>query len=253
MTETGSLIERFSRMEESLRKMLVGLPKLTEEQLIQVIANARRMEGYFFLARGMCVLELRSRVKEHLTGGRGKRDQAGTGIQAQTMRLAKATGVNISTLNNDARICKTFFHTGGETTLARTTLLPREFYVIALGAPDPHAAIRIAVKQSADPRYRRERFRAYVRGLKRIENNSTRARRKSSVLLRAYIPEEVDCLLSEILELTGKEKAQILAEAITSFHRTIKTRKPRKGRERAQLPQSQPGDMQDGRQLSLGI
>ncbi|HWS99831.1 MAG TPA: hypothetical protein VN256_06105 [Pyrinomonadaceae bacterium] len=248
-----SLIERFGRMEKGMRQLLDGLRTLTEEQLIQVIANAGRMEAYFFLARGMCVLELRSRIKDRLNGGRGKRDYAGEGINAQTMRLAETTGINISTLNTDARICEVFFTAGGETTLARESLLPREYYVIALGAPDPHAAIRIAVKQSADPHYRRERFRAYVRGLKRIENNSTCARRKSSILLRAYIPEEVDCLLSEILELTGKEKAQILAEAITSFHRTIKTRKPGKSRERAQLPQSQPGDIQDGRQLSLGI
>ena len=253
MTETGSLIARFSQMKESLRKLLTGLPMFTEGQLIQIIANAGNTEGYFFLARGMCVLELRSRVKERLIGGRGKRDQAGTGIQAQTMRLAEATGVNISTLNTDARICETFFHTGGETKLARKSLLPREYYVIALGAPDPHEAIRIAVTQSADPRYRRERFRACVRSLKQTENNSTRARRKYSVLLRAHISEEVDCLLSDIMELTGKEKAEVLAEAITSFHRAIKTRKLGKGRERAQPSQSQPGDTQDGRQLSLGL
>jgi hypothetical protein len=201
----------------------------------------------------MCVLELRSRIKERLTGGRGKRDYSGKGINAQTLRLAETTGVNISTLNTDARICEVFFHDGSKTTLACESLLPREYYVIALGAPDPHAAIRIAATQSADPHYRRERFRAYVRGLKQTENNSTRARRKSSVLLRAHIPEEVDCLLSEILELTGKEKAQILAEAITSFHRAIKARKPGKGRERAQPPQIQPGDTQDSRQLSFGI
>jgi hypothetical protein len=240
-------------MEEGLHKLLVGLPKLTEEQLIQIIASTGRMERYFFLARGMCVLELRSRIKERLTGGRGKRDYSGKGINAQTLRLAETTGVNLSTLNTDARICEVFFHDGSETTLARESLLPREYYVIALGAPDPHAAIRIAVTQSADPHYRRERFRAYVRDLKQSENNSTHARRKSSVLLRAHIPEDVDNLLSEILELTGKEKAQIVAEAIASFHRAIKGRKPSKSRERTQPAQSQPDDMQESRQLSFGI
>lgn len=253
MTGMNSLIERFSRMEDGLRQLLAGLPTLTEDQLIQVIANAERMEGYFFLARGMCVLELRSRIKERLTGGRGKRDYSGKGINAQTMRLAEITRVNISTLNTDARICEVFFTASGETTLARESLLPREYYVIALGAPDPHAAIRIADKQSADPHYRRERFRAYVRGLKQSDNSFTRVRRKPSVLLRAHIPEEVDSLLSEILELTGKERAQILAEAITSFHRAIKARNPSKSRERAQPSQSQPDDMQDGGQLSLGL
>jgi hypothetical protein len=128
--------------------------------------------------------------------------------------------------------------------------LPREYYVIALGAPDPHTATRIAVQQSADPHYRRERFRAYVRGLKQAENNSTHARREYFVLLRAHIPEEVDSLLSEILELTGKEKAQILAEAIASFHRAIKASKDGT---RSQSSQSQPDGTQDGRQLSLGL
>lgn len=251
--KTCSLIERFSRMEESLCKLLTGLPSLTEEQLMQIVANAGRMERYFFLARGLCVLELRSRVKERLSGGRGKRDYSGKGINAQTIQLAEATRVNVSTLNTDARICEVFFPVGDETTLARESLLPREYYVIALSAPDPHAAIRIAIKQSADPHYRRERFRAYVRGLKQSENNSTRARHKSSVLLRAYIPEEVDSLLSEILELTGKEKAQILAEAIASFHRAIKAKKPSKNGKRSQPAQSQPGDTQDGRQMSLGL
>jgi hypothetical protein len=75
----------------------------------------------------------------------------------------------------------------------------------------------------------------------------------SSVLIRAHIPEAVDSLLSEILELTGKEKAQILAEAITSFHQAIKARKPRKDGKRAQSPQRQPSDTEDSRQLSLGI
>lgn len=250
---TDNLIERFRRIEEGLCKLLAGLPTLTEEQLVKVIANAGRMEAYFFLARGMCVLELRNRIKERLAGGRGKRDYSGKGISAQTMRLAETTRVNISALNTDARICEVFFPAGGETTLARESLLPREYYVIALGAPDPHAAIRIAVKQSADPHYRRERFRAYVRGLKQSENNSTLAQHKSSILLRAHIPEEVDCLLSEIMELTGKEKAQILAESITSFHRTIKGRKPSKNGKRAQSSQSQPGDTQEGRQLSLRL
>lgn len=250
---TCSLIEIFSRMEEGLYKLFAGLPKLTEEQLIQIIANVGRMEGYFFLARGICVLELRSRIPERLNGGRGKRDCAGKGINAQTLRLAETTGVNISTLNTDARICEVFFTTQDQTTLARESLLPREYYVIALGAPDPRAALRTAVKQSADPHYRRERFRAYVRGLKRIENNSTRTRRESSVLLRAHIPKEIDTLLSEILELTGKEKAQILAEAIASFHQAIKTRKPSKNGKRAQPPQSQPRDEQNGRQLLLGL
>lgn len=253
MVRTDSLIERFNWMDEDLHKLLEGLPELTEEQLIQIITNAGRMERWFFLARGMCVLELRNRVKERLTGGRGKRDYSGTGINAQTMRLAEITRVNISTLNTDARICEVFFPASDETTLARESLLPREFYVIALGAPDPHAAIRIAVRQSADPHYRRERFRAYVRGLKQAENISGHLRRKSSVLLRAHIPEEVDNLLSEILELTGREKAHILAEAITSFHYAIKTSKLRKDGKRAQSPQSQPGDTEDSRQLSLGI
>jgi hypothetical protein len=233
--------------------VFAGLPKLTEDQLIQIIANAGRMEGYFFLARGMCVLELRSRIRERLAGGRGKRDYSGKGINAQTMRLAETTRVNISTLNTDARICEVFFPVGDETTLARESLLPREYYVIALGAPDPHAAIQIAAKQSADPHYRRERFRAYVRGLKQSENNSTLAQHKSSILLRAHITKQVDSLLSEILELTGKEKAQILAEAITSFHQAIKAKKPSKNGKRSQLAQSQPDNAQDGRQLSLGL
>lgn len=251
--ETDSLIERFSQMEEGLRRLLVGLTTLTEDQLIQIIANAGRMEGYFFLARGLCVLELRSRVKERLTGGRGKRDEAGKGIQAQTMRLAKATGVNISTLNTDARICETFFPSGGETTRAREPLLAREYYVTALGAPNPHAAILVAAEQSENPHYRREQFRAYIRGLKRAENNAAREIRKSSVLLRAYIPEKADRLLSEILELTGKEKSEVLLEAITSFHQAIKARKSSKRRERTQSPQSQLCETQDGSQLSLGL
>jgi hypothetical protein len=253
MTGANSLVRRFSRMEEGLCKLLAGLPALAEEQLLQIIADAGRIEQYFFLARGMCVLELRSRIKVRLTGGRGKRDHSGKGINAQTKRLAERTHVNISTLNTDARICEVFFPGGGETTLARESLLPREYYVIALGAPDPHAAIRVAAEQSADPHYRRERFRAYVRGLRRTEDNAAGKRRKSSALLEVHIPESVDRLLSELLELTGKEKSRILAEAITSFHQAIKMRKPGKGHRRARHSQSQLGDTQDDGQLSLEL
>jgi hypothetical protein len=93
MAGTESLIERFNRTDESLLNLLADLPTLTEEQLIRIITHAGCMEGYFFLARGMCVLELRSRIRERLAGGQGKRDYSGKGINAQTLRLAETTRV----------------------------------------------------------------------------------------------------------------------------------------------------------------
>ncbi len=252
MSETNNLMLKFRGMAEELILLLTNLRDMTEEQLVQAVVYASSCERISFLARGMCVLELRRRNKERLTGGRGKRDLSGKGIQAQVSRFAEATGVDLSTLNTDARICETFFQRGCETTLARESLLAREFYVIALGAPDPHAAIQIAIKQCEDPHYRRERFRAYVRGLKRSEN-SINVSPEPLVPLRALLPADIHFLLLEIQEQTGKGKGEVLAQAITLLHHAIKDEKSSRSKAYPKTLKPQSASAQDSRQLTLGL
>ena|SRR2546423_1304892 len=141
----GNLAEP-DHLENALEELQLRLSELEEPRLIEIAIRTRYLEWCAFILRGMCASELRRRYSLRLVGGRGKRDQAGEGIQAQMTRLATSIGVSPTTLMTDVRISDTFFSSAEDTTIAREHTLPREFYVIALSAPIPHEAIIIAAQ-----------------------------------------------------------------------------------------------------------
>ncbi len=151
----------------ALEELQLKLSEIEEPRLIELTLRAKQLEWCAFIIRGMCAAELRRRYSLRLAGGRGKRDQAGRGIQAQMTHLAASIGVSPKTLMTDARISDTFFSSVGDTALAREHTLPREFYVIALNAPAPHEAIKIAAQYVRNGGYSREKFRAYMHNLRR--------------------------------------------------------------------------------------
>jgi hypothetical protein len=173
MPKINGVDTRIVQLGKYLPDLLSEIATTDDEQIIRIAANARLLERFAFLIRGMCALVLRRRYPHRLSGGRGKRDQAGLGVQAQMARLAEQAGVDRRTLETDARISDTFFACMDETTLEHIPSLAREYYVIALSAPDPHGAIRTAVERRADSRYGLAQFKADVRHLKRIAGTPT--------------------------------------------------------------------------------
>lgn len=208
-----------------LDALLPQLRQLDDAQLLQLALHARHLETCAFRLRGACVAELRRRITTRLTGGRGLRDTTGSGVSAQLARLATQIGVSLSTLKIDARIHELFFT--GETRFAREPSLAREYYVIALGAPDPLIAIRIAYERCSDPSYRREQFRRDVLALKQsIQPDgaaATAIKPKSTGRLRVKILPEAEAVLAELVKLNGQTPEAIVSEALLAYHKLLQS------------------------------
>ena len=231
MSKTDGMDTRIAQLGKYLPGLLNEIASTDDEQLIRIAANARLLERFAFLIRGMCALVLRRRYPQRLSGGRGKRDQAGLGIQAQMARLAEQTGVDRRTLETDARISDTFFARMDETAPEHIPSLAREYYVIALSTPDPHAAIRTAIEKRADSSYGLAQFRADVRHLKRVADiTAAPSVTEHTHTFRIRIPVEAGGLLAELVTMSQKTKDEVVAEAIRTLHASLTKRGARKPR-----------------------
>jgi hypothetical protein len=203
-----------------LPDLLRDISEKDDEQLITIVINAQRLERFAFLIRGMCASIMRQRHQHRLLGGRGRRDILGDGIQAHMSRLAQQAGVDRKTLETDARIKDTFFPEIKETVLEHIPSLSREHYVIALSAPDPHAAIRMALEKCAEPDYRLREFRADVQRLKQGGASPIHIP-SSTCTISVCVPAEVKQLLTELITATEKTKDEVIAEAIRTLHSSL--------------------------------
>lgn len=216
-----TLLTDLDRTALTANNLLSLLLQLKDEQLVSVAAQAQRLEAQAFLLRGACAAELRRRITTRLAGGRGKRDERGIGVKAQMARLATEIGIAAKTLLVDAKIYKVFFLDRLETTPACAISLAREFFVIALSAPDPREAIEIALaKRGAG--YTRQQFRADVSGLRQAtRKNPLGLERGSGYLLRVRITCEAQQALSEIGGGTNRTPGEIVSEALIALQRTL--------------------------------
>lgn len=213
---------KVDQLIEYLPGLLRELSSKDDAQIIRIAVKAQRLERFAFLVRGMCASELRRRHPQRLSGGRGKRDSLGLGAQAQMTRLAKEAGVDRRTLETDARIKDTFFPVLDETTLEHMPPLAREYYVVALSAPDPLAALKTAVKMRSEADFTLRQFRAEVRLLKngtRISLTDAGSQRPSTlhVSLAAVVCE----LITDLITKTGISKDEIVADAIRLLHASL--------------------------------
>ena len=224
MSQLMRLDTKIDQLANLLPDLLRNIAEKDDEQITRIAIGAQRLERFAFLIRGVCASVLRQRYPHRLSGGRGRRDHLGQGIQAQMSMLANKVGVDRKTLETDARIMETFFEGLGETKLVHIPPLTREYYVIALAAPDPHAAIECAIERSTDPHYKLEQFRTYVRLLKRDGVTSLVTTRSDSFFtLRVQLPAEAHALLAELIAETGKKKDEIVAQAIRVLHESLST------------------------------
>lgn len=250
MSKTADVDTKIARLGVYLPSLLSELATKDDEQIVRIAANARRLEGFAFLIRGMCASVLRRRYPHRLSGGRGKRDQDGLGIQAQMARLAEQAGVDRRTLETDARISDTFFGDIQESTLEHIPSLAREYYVIALSAPDPHAAIRTAIERCSDSRYGLTQFRADVRLSKGVTDSpATPYVSEHPHAVRVRIPADVAGLMSELITMSQKTKDEIVAEAIRALHASLTKHSTRK--QRIVSTQRSSAQTQGDRQLEL--
>jgi hypothetical protein len=136
--------------------------------------------------------------------------------------LAKKVGTGRKTLETDARIKDTFFPMIDETTLEQMPPLAREYYVIALSAPDPLAAIKTAVDRCSDPNFSLRQFRSEVRLLKTAGAASTMfASAEHLLALNARVTAEIMSLIIDLIRKTGKAKDEVVAEAIRMLHTSV--------------------------------
>lgn len=218
-----------TRLDSNIEQLLEFLPDLLQnitekedKQILQIAKRAQRLETFAFLVRGICASVLRQRCPNRLLGGRGKKDYEGQGIRAKMSKLAEQLGVNRKTLETDVRIKDTFFQVIDKTSLVNIPCLGREHYVIALAAPDPQAAINIAVEKHNNPDYTLEGFRTYVRELKRDEPTIILDPKTKHVgTVKVLIPEEAQQALLEIIGFNGRSREEVVAEAILNLHRAV--------------------------------
>jgi hypothetical protein len=224
LSSDSSLIEA-NEIEEAFERLTSKLSNLEEAQLVELAVKARYLEWCAFILRGMCAAELRRRHTARLEGGRGKRDKAGDGIQARMTQLAESIGVSRTTLETDARICEMFFSSEIDTALAREHTFPREFYVIALSAPNPWEAIETAVQHIAEGPYSRDQFREDVRTLKQAtSHNYKEAKTGRNYLLRVRVSREVRDALNELSEAAGESIDQVVSGAILTKRKALARR-----------------------------
>lgn len=127
----------------------------SDEKLIECAQDAKFLEQSAFRVRGACALELKNRIRQRLKL-EGRSEQ--TAIGKQMAELAREIGCAAKTLDDDCRITETF-----SDILRGDTELDREYFLRALPAPDPHAAIEFALHMKATtPGFSAEDLRQHV-------------------------------------------------------------------------------------------
>lgn len=221
MSQLMRLNTKIDQLFRSLPDLLRDISEKDNEQIMRIAIAAQRFERFAFLVRGICASILKQRCPNRLSGGRGKRDELGHGIQAQMARLAEQVGVDRRTLETDARIKDTFFPVVEETTLVLMHTLAREYFVIALAAPEPQAAIKVALEKRDDPAHTLEVFRSYVRELKRNIPTKIKSEAKQMATLRVLIPVGVQQALLELIKFNGQSREEVVADAILNLHQAV--------------------------------
>ena len=212
---------RTGKLFIQLPELVRHIPQMTEAQILQTLFRAEQLADFAFLVRGACASELRQRSSK-LPGGRGKKDTVGRGLQSQMEDLARKVGTGRKTLETDARIKDTFFPVIDETTLEQMPLLAREYYVIALSAPDPLAAIKTAVDRCSEPYFSLRQFRSEVRLIKTSGTPSNMfASTEHLLALNARVTAEIMNLITALITKTGKTKDEVVAEAIRMLHASV--------------------------------
>lgn len=196
-------------------ELLALIPAWTDGEILKFGQSMTSNEVYSHIVRGACGFELRRRNFERLRGGRGNRDIACLGRQAQMKQLASEFSVSYKTLQSDIRIYAVFFRDAlvEKTSLVNESTLAREFYVVALAAPEPLEAIKVAEQKRVSHNYSVEQFRAYVRSL-RSGDEPVGIGEDDTVLLRTRIKTEAREALDQLVRDRQLSAGVIVSQAL---------------------------------------
>lgn len=223
-----------SPLDEQSETLLPRLARLDDDQLLEIATHAQRLGSCAFRLRGACVVELRRRTIR-LAGGRGNRDTERVGVKARLIDVAVRLGVSVSTLKTDARIYEIFFT--GETGLAREPTLPRDYYVTALGSPDPLGVIYTAYERRSDPTYNREQFRRDVQAMRATTSSDEPLLpgipTLPSTVTRVRILPDAQPAQTALTERHGRSPAEIVAAALIAYHAAMTATPTRRRRSTA--------------------
>jgi hypothetical protein len=144
--------------------VITEIPQMSDDKVIETACTASELERQAFRVRGACAAELKRRIRARVGAG----DECVIG--KQMAKLAAEVGVSARTLDDDARIHEEF---AGSDHFRGATEIPREFFRLALNAPDPNEAMSVAATKLASQ-----------------QNYSTRDFRRDVALLKAGITEK---------------------------------------------------------------
>jgi hypothetical protein len=204
------LLGNMHTLDEWVNLVLARIPEMSDEQLQLTINAAQEMEKGGFRIRGAATAALQQRIRDRSIG-MSRQEKADVGTMADQMgKLAGTLGVDSRTLYTDAKIHETFFaahaaeaqaqqrvddfmgtpgkiddvvNFAQETEVAQETepvssapvpeamVLDREYYALALTAPDPQAAIELAFTKFGTPGFSTRQFRHDVDALKAAAAN----------------------------------------------------------------------------------
>jgi hypothetical protein len=201
--------------------LLKEIPDLADQTLENFMSSVSMAERRLFLLRGACASERIERVAERVPGKPAvtkKKQARKTGKTKLIAGMAGAIGVSAKLLARDVQIVSTFFPEG-RPILARENLLAREYYVTALAAPDPVAALGTAVERGAPAGFSRAEFRDHVRGLKEalrpVRLRPVRMGKQRSPGVK--IPPAARETLAKLVGATGRSEEEIVAEALADL------------------------------------
>ena len=150
---TGDLFQAFNNVDTFTSALIKRIPTLADDDVIQTRERASNMGKAAWRIECACDAEIIKRTQARR--GRGNVDAEGVGVMATVFSVAADAGVSPQTILRNAQIHKTFFGGREENTLNVESILEdKSFYIKALSASDPHAAIEmIAENKSANPFY----------------------------------------------------------------------------------------------------
>lgn len=144
--------------------IIANLPGWDEEKINEAGRQAGMLEKQAFRVRGACAYELLTRIAP-LKGGRGLKDLDGVGREAACRKIAYEFRSTTRTIRHDVNIFEKF----GEdlkSSDSNAANVSREHLLIAATAPNPRAALEMAIEKGGDGMYNRDHFAADVRLLK---------------------------------------------------------------------------------------
>lgn len=212
--DAGTFFNVFNRIEEMEESAIALIPSLSVEQLMEGIARAQALGESAWRIRAAYAEELAQRQMA-LRGGRGQKAAPGQGVTQALARVASEAHVEVRTIQRDRQILKTF----GETGAINDRRLGRGFFEIALGAPDPQAAITFAQQQlDEDESYNTKQFGCYVQALReralRNEPEDSRKELENLFWLNVPISQEARRAMAELCKRRQLQPGDVVSQVL---------------------------------------